>query len=275
MLKDLDKRVRVDLHLHTTLSDGAFGPDEVLERCATSGLDVVALTDHDLATTVRPGVHELAGRRLHVIAGAEMSGVHDGREFHLLVYFPGEVPTDFRQFCAQQCIERASRYQQAVAALEIPGLPAPDPEALTGRRSVTRLHLARALYEQGHVGSVAEAFSRWLGSRGGIVPHFHYELVDAIRMARACGGITSWAHPSMADVEAYLPELVKAGLNGIEALRPALNSRDRARMRKLAGRHGIFLTGGSDWHGWTGERLGLFALSRQDIGDFVDALEAA
>lgn len=274
MLKELGRRARVDLHLHTTRSDGAFSPDEVLARCARSGLDLVSLTDHDLATHVRPGVHEIGDRRITVLAGAEISGRHEGREYHLLVYFPGEVPDAFREFCRQQCRRRATRYQAAVARLELKGIPAPDPAALNGDRALTRLHLAQALVELGEATHLGDAFARYLGDSHGNVPSLGLSLVDAIRIARECGGLTSWAHPSAADAEAHLETLVAAGLHGLEALRPTLRAKDRNRLKRLAKRHGVFLTGGSDWHGWHDQKVGLFHLSPVDLGDFADALAA-
>ena len=102
---------RFDLHLHTTSSDGKFDPEEVITRCARGGLDVIALTDHDFATAIPAGPRRIAGRDIHVLAGAEISGVHDGTEYHLLVYFPGPLPLSFRAFCRRQCLERAVRYE--------------------------------------------------------------------------------------------------------------------------------------------------------------------
>ena len=87
-----------DLHMHSDRSDGRFSPEEVLERAVEGGLQVVALTDHDLIGAVDPGLHRIGTRDLHVLAGAEISGTHDGREFHLLVYFPGEPPAGFVDF---------------------------------------------------------------------------------------------------------------------------------------------------------------------------------
>ncbi len=275
MIDTIHRRTRFDLHLHTSRSDGRFGPDEVLRRCANQGLDVVALTDHALGTVAAPWVHEIEGRRLHVIAGAELSGMHHGREYHLLVYFPHHVPQRFLEFCEAQCQRRAQRYQDAVRNLGLSGLPAADPTARAGGRALTRLHLARALVERGHASSVSNAFRRFLGHAHGTVPRLEFPMVDAIRLARACGGVTSWAHPSVHDAERHLATFVAAGLQGLEGPRPFLTSRDRSWFRRQARRHGLFLTGGSDWHGWHGDQVGLFHLETHQLTDFVDALLAA
>ncbi len=269
-------RPYVDLHLHTTLSDGRHPPDEVLRRCAAAKLDLVALTDHDLPQRVEVGPRTIEGHRLRLIGAAEVSGMHQGKEQHLLVYFPGEVPDGFRAFCRAQCQERARRYAAAVANLGLPGLDGPDHDAREGDRSVTRFHLARELAAHGHALGVRDAFARWLGDGHGHVPPLSLTFVDAIRQARAAGGLTSWAHPPLPLVDAWLPELVAAGLQGIEAHRPMCTSDDRRRYRRHAKAHGLWLTGGSDWHGWADDgALGLFRVERSDVGDFLDALDAA
>jgi 3',5'-nucleoside bisphosphate phosphatase len=267
---------RFDLHLHSTRSDGRYEPEEVLRRCARAGLDVVALTDHDLPTAPAVGLHQIEGRELYVLAGAELSGMHDRREHHLLVYFPGEVPPGFGAFCREQCQARAERYEQAVSRLGLSGLDGPDDAARRGDTSLTRHHLARKLVEQGHVGHLREAFARYLSDAHGIVPPLLMPFVEAIRVARSFGGLTSWAHPPVPQLEQYLETFVAAGLQGIEALRPGVNSADRKKYRSAARRYGLYLTGGSDWHGWGDEAdLGLFRVEAHEIAPFVDLLRAA
>lgn len=264
---------RFDLHMHSIRSDGRFPPAEVLERCARGGLDVVALTDHDLAGELAPGIHHVGGRDLHVVGAAEVSGTHLGREQHLLVYFPGEVPEGFREFCHEQCRLRAMRYEEAVRRLELPGLAPPADEARRGQIALTRHHLARELVHGGHVKNLREAFAKYLGESHGLVPPITLAFVDAIRIGREFGGITSWAHPPVPLLESVLPTFVAAGLQGIEALRPMVTSDERRRYREIARRHGLMLTGGSDWHGWSDDdALGLFRVEAREIGPFVELL---
>lgn len=268
---------RFDLHLHSDRSDGRYAPDEVLARCARGGLDVIALTDHDLGSAVRPGLHRIEGRDLYVLGGAEVSGMHDGREHHLLVYFRGEVPEGFRAFCREQCRARASRYERALENLGLAGLAAPaDAEAREGTRALTRMHLARELVARGRAQNQRDAFARFVGDVHGTVPRLTLPLVEAIRVARSYGGLTSWAHPPVAAVERYVAELAAAGLQGLEGLRPRVTSDERRRYRIAAKQHDLFLTGGSDWHGWADDGdLGLFRLEAREIAPFVDALQAA
>ena len=236
---------------------------------------MVALTDHDLANAVDPGEWRFGSRTLKVISAAEISGTHLNRELHLCVYFPGGVPTAFRDFCERRAKARAIRYETAVENIGLPGLTSPDQDAHDGRRAITRFHLAQALVDAGHVDSVRDAFARYAGDAHGNVPRVALSFIDAIRIARSCGGLTSWAHPPPADVRRYLPTFVAAGLQGIEAIRPGLNARARSLYKKAARAHGLFLTGGSDWHGWTDPSLGLFHTTDHELKGFIDALATA
>ncbi|MEN0067938.1 MAG: PHP domain-containing protein [Myxococcota bacterium] len=272
MLGSLGPAARFDLHMHSNRSDGRFEPEEVLRRAARGGLDVIALTDHDLPTALAPGPRQVEGRTLHLVAGAEVSATHEGHEYHLLVYFAGEVPAGFRAFCAEQCKERVDRYEATRTTLSIEGLPAPSAAARQGEQALTRHHLARSMVEQGHATSVADAFARHLSHRHGKVRKMSMPYVEAIRLARDHGGITSWAHPPMEGLRA-VPAFAKAGLHALEAWRPPVSGSDRRRLRRLARDHGLFLTGGSDWHGWGDpDHLGLFAVERRELNDFCEAL---
>jgi len=269
-------QTRFDLHLHTDRSDGRFPPEDVLARCARGGLDVVAITDHDLGPPVEPGPRVIEGRALHLLGAAEISGMHGGREHHLLVYFAKPIPEAFHAFCAGQCRERAARYERAVARLGLAGLPPASDEARRGERSLTRLHLAQHLVAAGHAASLRDAFGRFLSERHGIVPPFELAFTEAIRIARSHGGVTAWAHPPREDAEACTADFVAAGLEGMEVLRPSLDSEERRVLRKIAQRHGLWFTGGSDWHGWTDEhQLGLFRVMGREIEGFVQRLGSA
>ncbi len=263
-----------DLHMHSDRSDGRFSPEEVLERAVEGGLQVVALTDHDLIGAVDPGLHRIGTRDLHVLAGAEISGTHDGREFHLLVYFPGEPPAGFVDFCSDQVKARARRYDAAVHNIALPGVASSPESARDGHLALTRLHLARALVDAGHADDLGDAFARYASHEN--VPRLDLPFTECIRIARGFGGVTSWAHPPKEAVLAHLDAFVEAGLQGLEGLRPALKRADRKFYKQAAKRHGLFLTGGSDWHGWhPSQRLGLFQLRGADVAGLLEALEAA
>lgn len=266
---------RHDLHLHTTLSDGRYTPEDMLSRCGAAGLDVVALTDHDLAGPIAAGVHEVGGRAVQVLVGAELSGVHEGREYHLLVYFSGEPPASFRAFCRSRCQERAERYEAGREAIGVAAVPPADAQAREGHRALTRHHLARSLVEGGHARGVSDAFARWMSGERRVVPTVRLPFVEAIEVARSAGGVTSWAHPPMPALRRYLPVFVAAGLQGVEIQRPGLPRRYHREAVRLARAHGVFATGGSDWHGWTDPPLGLFSVPGRSLSAFYEALAAA
>lgn len=263
---------RMDLHMHTDRSDGRYPPDEVLGRAAARGLDLIAITDHDLPNVVSAGTHTLGARTIRVIAGVELSGSHLGREYHLLVYFPGEMPASFAAFLRDRARVRAERYDTACTRLGHPDLPLADAAAHAGERSLTRHHLYRALMAGGHVRDARDGFALLRGSQ--VVPLIELPYVEAIRTARAHGGLTSWAHPSLDDAQAHARTFVTAGLQGLEGIRPGLDSRTRNGLKNLADKLGLLLTGGSDWHGWAGGDLGLFAVTGERTQIFRERLDA-
>lgn len=263
-----------DLHLHSNRSDGVHSPRDVLQHAIRGGLDVIALTDHDLTLPFNHGTHVVDGQSIYVIAAAEMSGTHHGREFHLLVYFPGEVPAGFARFCTDQVKMRANRYNEAVNRLDLPGLEPAPAAAVEGRLSLTRLHLAQAIVASGHATSIDEAFAKY--ARYPNVPNFDLPFTQCIEVAREYGGLTSWAHPPRQAVIEFLPAFVAAGLQGLEGIRPGLQRTDRTFYKKQARKYGLYLTGGSDWHGWhQSAPVGLFRLTRSDLSDFLAALNTA
>ncbi len=260
---------RVDLHMHTNRSDGRHPPEEVLARCAAARLDVVAITDHDLPGPFSAGVHEVGGRSVRVIAGTELSGTHGGRELHLLVYFPGEMPESFAEFLRSRARERAERYDRGLDALGLDAARA-DTGARAGDRALTRHHIYRALRDAGRAPEPHAAWSL-IHAR---VPLLSLTFVEAIRVARAAGGLTVWAHPQLADATAWIDVFVAAGLHGVELLRPTVDRRVRNGLKTLADKHRLVASGGSDWHGWSEGELGAFAFQGERAAQFLARLDA-
>ena len=265
---------RLDLHLHSSLSDGRLNPQDLLRECTEAGLDCIALTDHDLPPSIKSGRNVVGKRAIHVIHGVELSGAHEDREFHLLVYFPEAMPGSFQDFCRDRAMKRAVRYENARKKLSIPSIPEANEAARTGQRSLTRFHLAQALVDSKTVPSKSVAFEQYLSRKHGLFPPLDLSFVDAISAAREAGGICSWAHPSWEDALSYTPVFAEAGLQGLEALRPTVKKKLRKRFERLAQQHGLFLTGGSDWHGWNRSNLGQFFINGEQGEGFLQALEA-
>ncbi|MEL6346441.1 MAG: PHP domain-containing protein [Myxococcota bacterium] len=264
--------LRVDLHMHSSRSDGRLSPGAVLAQCARGGLDVIALTDHDLPPVLDAGPQHVNGRDVHVIHGVELSTMHEGSEQHLLVYFPGTIPEDFAAFCRGLVIARADRYDEAVRRINLPGLALADDDARQGRRSVTRTHLSQALVAAGHAQNLEDAFSRWTGERAGLVPAVGVSFLDALQKAKTAGGLTSWAHPSRKKAEAWVAGFAAAGLDALEVYRPSFNRDKRDALTRLAWRNGLQVTGGSDYHGWRPGQLGAFSATDRQLRPIIQRL---
>ncbi len=260
--------------MHSKLSDGAHDPEELLQLAAKGGLDVIALTDHDLPSALPCGRIVVRGHPLWVLHGVELSGHYQGVELHLLVYFPGEMPEDFKAFCRVQARARADRHDQALEKLGLDNRPKADSAARAGERSLTRLHLAQAIVEAGHAQTSREAFDRFLGAQHGNVPTITLSFEDAVAAALAAGGILSWAHPSLEQCRTWSSAIAKMGVHGMEAYRPSIGKEHRRKVRSLARKNAMLVTGGSDWHGLY-RQLGDFALQGQQAEDFTAALRAA
>ena len=255
--------------MHSTRSDGALAPEALLARCAQGNLDAVAITDHDLPPALPAGWHTVGTRRIRYIHGVELTGHHEGREYHLLAWFSGEMPGAFRDFCSQRARARAQRYDAALASMGLGGMAPADPAAHRGERALGRVHLAQALVESGHVSSVQQAFDVYLSRRHGHVPLAELSFVDAISAAVDAGAFTSWAHPGLLDARRLAGVFAEAGLHALEACRPGLGRLGRGELMSVAHRHRLGVTGGSDWHGWSGARLGEFSFPARLASPFL------
>ncbi|MFI0504908.1 PHP domain-containing protein [Streptomyces albogriseolus] len=249
--------MRIDLHTHSTASDGTDTPAELVRKAAAAGLDVVALTDHD---TTRGHAEALAAlpQGLTLVTGAELSCRLDGVSMHLLAYlFDPEEPA----LLAERELVRDDRVPRAkgmIAKLNALGVPATWEQVarIAGDGSVGRPHVASALVELGVVGSVSDAFTpEWLADGGrAYVPKHETDPFEAVRLVRNAGGVTVFAHPAAVKrgrtvPESAIAELAAAGLDGIEVDHMDHDPDTRARLRGLAGELGLLVTGSSDYHG--------------------------
>ena len=270
---ELGPNSRCDLHLHTNRSDGRLTPEALISEAIACGLDVIALTDHDLTADIQPGLYQRDDKELFIIQGAEVTGVHEGREYHLLVYFPHQVPEAFKNFCQQQMAARRRRYQTAVENLGLDDIRTPDDYESEGTLALTRQHLAQALVAAGHASSLHDAFQNFANRDN--VPIMDVPYTRCIEMAREMGATTSWAHPPVTDLKKHIETFKEAGLHGIEAMRPGLGATAKKTYKKMAKRHDLILTGGSDWHGWKDPSLGLFFVYQRDLQPFFSQLWAS
>ncbi len=264
--RGVDLGPRVDLHCHSNASDGLHPPEMVAEMGARAGLSALAITDHDLPPVLGHGETVIEGHVMRLIAGVELSTMHEGRELHLLAYFDEGMPDAFVLWCRERARWRARWYDACLDALGL-RLARADAEAHAGRRTLTRLHLARALVEAGISRSLHAAFQDHVGHASGTIPPLNMGFLDALSVAVDSGAWTAWAHPPPKLAEAWTESFAAAGLHALEAHRPVKTGRNR--LSALAVKHGLGITGGSDWHGWEKRKMGSFrvparALHRTD-----------
>lgn len=269
--------MRLDLHIHSTASDGAWPAEKVVRAAAHGGLDVIALADHDSTAGVRAAQEEASGLNLQVIPAIEVSSTWEGREIHVLGYFvdpdaPRLVAHEGRARTVRhgrmnEMLERLSAQGIEVTMDEVEDAAGPD------RVNIGRPHLARALVAGGYAGSVSDAFNTLIGDQHrAFVATQLLSPEEAVVLILESGGLPVWAHPPGDLLDALLPGLVRSGLRGIEVYRPSHSRSDVVRLEGVCRTAGLLKSGGSDWHTPdTGYVLGSFHVT----GDEVEKLLAA
>lgn len=249
--------MRIDLHTHSTASDGTDTPAELVRSAAAAGLDVVALTDHDTVGGHAEAIAALP-EGLTLVTGAELSCRTDGVGLHMLAYlFDPEEPELARE---RELVrdDRVPRARAMVGKLRELGVPVTWEQVsrIAGDGSVGRPHVATALVELGVVPDVSAAFTPdWLANGGrAYVEKHELDPFEAVRLVKAAGGVTVFAHPlavKRGDVvsEDVIARLAEAGLDGIEVDHMDHDEPTRARVRGLAAELGLLPTGSSDYHG--------------------------
>jgi 3',5'-nucleoside bisphosphate phosphatase len=248
---DAGRPAFVDLHTHSTASDGTLAPEGVIEAAERCGLTALALTDHDTIDGV-PAARE-AGERLgiRVIAGVELSAFQEDNEIHLLAMHVTHVASLETRLTGLRT-GRYTRAEKIVEKLNTLGIPLTLDEVLlqSNGGAVGRPHVARALIARGFVHDFREAFTRYLGTAGtAFVARERLSIEDAISIAHEAGALAIWAHPGDGGRRERLEPLVAAGLDGLEVRHPSHSAEDVKRLQALADFFGLVPSGGSDWHG--------------------------
>jgi predicted metal-dependent phosphoesterase TrpH len=242
----------VDLHSHTTASDGALAPRELVRLAAKQRVRVLAVTDHDSTDGLPEAMQEAAQHGIEIVPGLEINCDVPGSEVHVLGYFVGWQAAWFQAFLREQRTERVARVHRIAERLTELGLPLTAEEifAICQEGSPGRPHVARAMIKRGYVKSVREAFDRWLHTGGpASVPRRRLTPVEAVRVIRRADGVPVLAHPGLAQRDEMIPELVEAGLAGIETYYPEHSAKQIEGYRATCARLGLVATGGSDYHG--------------------------
>ncbi|MFG2878462.1 PHP domain-containing protein [Streptomyces sp. NPDC048337] len=249
--------MRIDLHTHSTASDGTDTPAELVRNAAAAGLDVIALTDHDTVGGYAEAIAALPAG-LTLVTGAELSCRLDGVSMHMLAYLFDPEESELARERELVRDDRTPRARTMVGKLQALGVDVTWEQVarIAGDGSVGRPHIATALVELGVVPTVSDAFTPdWLADGGRAYAEKHeLDPFDAIRLVKAAGGVTVFAHPLAVKrgecvPEAAIAELAAAGLDGIEVDHMDHDTDTRARLRGMAADLGLLTTGSSDYHG--------------------------
>jgi predicted metal-dependent phosphoesterase TrpH len=241
----------VDLHTHTTASDGLLTPTQLVEHAAAAGLRAIAVTDHDTTAGLPEALAAGAKQGVEVVPGVEISTSHAGLEVHLLGYFVEVGSAEFERLLASRREDRDGRAREMVARLRAEGVLIDYDDVLreAGRGAVGRPHVAAALVTKGWVQTKQEAFDRWLADgRSCAVPKPVFPLSEAIALLHGMGAVPVCAHPGLLKRRELLDQMPDMGLLGVEVYYPKHLPEQRTELLSFARARGLVPTGGSDFH---------------------------
>lgn len=265
---------KADLHLHTTYSDGALTPHNLLVAAARAGLTIISITDHDNTGALSEAAELGSTLGIEIIAGVELSTTVDAQDIHLLAYFidPGNATLqEHLALFREERRHRAERIVQKLHQLKLP-LPFESVLARAGNASIGRPHIAAALVDEALVDSYQAAFARYLGfGKPAYERKYQVPPREAIRMVADAGGLSFIAHPGNSIDERVLLALIKEGVDGIEVVHPSHSGEREGYYRGIAEEYFLLTSGGSDFHG--GKRNDLDVLGKYSIpAEVVDMM---
>jgi len=248
---------RIDLHMHTTHSDGSYTPRELVRYAKKKRLDCISVTDHDTISSFNECADEAGKQGIELIPGIEISAQFEPGTLHILGFFLDPRHAGLKKSLEEIQKARAERNPQIVERLSRLGIPISyeEVQAESGGKQVGRPHFARVLLKKGAVKSIDEAFDKYLSKgRPAYVDKRRLSSRDAIRMIREAGGVASVAHPKQMrlgeeKLSREFERLVGEGLGGIEAYNSCQNRNEAELYKRLAKRFHLLITGGSDFHG--------------------------
>jgi 3',5'-nucleoside bisphosphate phosphatase len=245
---------QVDLHVHTSVSDGKYTPEEIVKKAANLGLKYLAICDHDTVDGITPAL-EAAKRYpgLMVIPGVEMSTLAVGSEVHMLGYFIDYNDSDFKKLLSELSDSRIGRAQAMVARLNEMGIKIEweRVKELAGDGTIGRPHIANAMLEKGYVSTFKEAFDKYIAQGGpAYVERSKITPAEAVGIILKAKGLPVLAHPfTVNEPEKLIKELKEAGLVGMETYYNNYSPEERKTLLKLAKKYSLVAAGGSDYHG--------------------------
>jgi 3',5'-nucleoside bisphosphate phosphatase len=237
----------LELHCHTTFSDGTYTPTELVRAAYEHGIRALAITDHDTMAGWDEAMEEAQKLGVEIVPGLELSTTHNNCSLHVLAFYPDREK--LADFLEERRLGRIRRSKAIVDKLKELDIHIEMPTVATPGRP----HIARALVKAGYITREQEAFDRYIGDgKPAYVPYERLSSTEGIAMLRSCGAVPVWAHPYLfqgGPVAEVLPLLVSAGLMGLEVYHSDASLRISGRLKTLAEQYGLICTGGSDFHG--------------------------
>lgn len=254
----------IDLHAHTTCSDGRLTPEALADLAIKSGLSALAITDHDAVAGIEAAKNHT--ENIEIISGVELSASDGPTDIHILGYFIDPTHAGLIDHLEKFRSSRYDRARSIVEKLNELGAPISFESILVQvddqTASIGRPHIARALVEAGHVKSLKGAFKEFLGNRApAYVPKSKISVEEAIQIILEAGGLAVMAHPGSTRRDELIPQFARSGLSGIEVFHPDHSVTERKYYFRIAERNRLAVTGGSDFHGSRPDRPVLGSLN--------------
>jgi predicted metal-dependent phosphoesterase TrpH len=241
-----------DLHVHTIHSDGTYTPEQLVKEGLSRGISALGIVDHDTTEGLSEALAKAQGTDLEIIPGVELTAQYENQEIHILGYFLDYRNKELLEKLKLMRQNRIERVYKIVDNLKELGLQL-NPEvvfAISGKATVGRMHIARALVKEGLVGSTAEAFRKYIGDKSpAYVLGFRLSVLEAIKLIQHAGGVAVLAHPYMLHDDELIAEFAGYGLDGIEVYYPEHSQAMVNFYLDLAKKLNLLVTGGTDFHG--------------------------
>ena len=271
--------MKVDLHIHSNVSDGKYSPKEIVEYAVRSQLGVIALTDHDTVAGLQEA--KVVVRKfdaIELISGVEFSTWLENDELHILGYGIDDTHPGLLQLLEKAQANRKKRMGNIIEKLRAVGIQINVEDVKNGFKSVSlgRMHVAHLLINRGYVQTVREAFDRYLSYDAHVIVHATSDFISAhwaVNAILEAGGIPVLAHPTIEIFDRYIDMLRDYGLRGVEVFKESRTAIEEFYLETVVKDKGLFLTGGSDWHGYQITRnLGSFYVDSAQIQSFLEAV---
>ncbi len=266
----------VDLHLHSTASDGVLTPEELVKKAADLGINAIALTDHDSVEGVGLAIEEGKKKHIEIIPAVELSSGLNGQDIHFLGYFINHQDKEFVKLLSELRRLRTERASKMVDLLHQQDIHIAFGEVLdlAGNASVGRAHVAKVMVRRGYIDTIEEAFEKYIGRSGSCyVEKYFYSPKDVIETIRKIGGVAVLAHPALSNVDKFIPQFMDYGIQGIEVIHGEHTSGESKYYLQLADTYNLIPTGGSDFHGLKNSKRGRNMGTVEVPNEFLERLK--